>query len=90
VSIDADRMAGLRRRFIEAAAVRADEIAILLRQGDLDAVRAIAHGLAGRSGMFGFVELGMAALRVDEAETSDVPMRANELMDHLRRAAQAD
>jgi HPt (histidine-containing phosphotransfer) domain-containing protein len=88
VSLDDDRMAALRQRFIAAAAGQADEIEALLRQGELEGVRHLAHGLAGRSGMFGFVELGEAARRLDEAEAAFVALHAEELLRKLRRVTQ--
>ena len=87
MSLDADRMAALRQRFVDAAAGRADEIEALLRERDLEGVRHVAHGLAGRSGMFGFAELGETARRVDEAEAALLPMRAEELLSSLRQLA---
>ena len=88
MSLDDDRMAALRHRFIAAASGQADEIEALLRQGDLDGVRQAAHGLAGRSGLFGYVELGNIARRVDEAETASLSRHADELLAALRRLAQ--
>jgi HPt (histidine-containing phosphotransfer) domain-containing protein len=88
VSLDEDRMAALRQRFVAAASGQADEIETLLRRGDLEGVRRVAHGLAGRSGMFGFADLGETARRVDEAETASLTRHAEELLAALRRLAQ--
>lgn len=84
MSFDHDRMAALRRRFVGAASAQADEIEALLERSDLDGVRSLAHGLAGRSGMFGFHELGELARRVDEADTDALPSLAAELLAALR------
>ena len=88
MSMDEDRMAALRQRFVAAANEHADRIEALLRRGDLEGVRQVAHGLAGRSGMFGFVELGETARCVDEAEGVSVARHAGELLKALRRLAQ--
>jgi HPt (histidine-containing phosphotransfer) domain-containing protein len=88
VSLDEDRMAALRQRFVAATSGQADEIEALLQRGDLEAVRGLAHGLAGRSGMFGFAELGETARRVDEADAAALPALADELVASLRRLAQ--
>ena len=88
MSLDEDRMAALRQRFVAAASGQADEIEALLGRGDLEGVRRVAHGLAGRSGMFGFADLGETARRVDEAETASLTRHAEELLAALRRLAQ--
>lgn len=81
-------MAALRQRFVAAASGQADQLEALLRQGDIEGVRQIAHGLAGRSGMFGFDDLGQTARRVDEAEAAGLPAQADELLTALRQLAQ--
>lgn len=80
-------MAQLRQRFVDAAGDQADRIEALLRTGDVEGARRLAHGLAGRSGMFGFTELGEAARRVDEAEPAVLPAQAEELLARLRTLA---
>lgn len=87
MSFDEDRMAALRQRFVAAASAQADEIEALLRKGDLEGVRQVAHGLAGRSGMFGFTDLGETARRVDEAEAASLSSHAEDLLAALRRLA---
>ena len=76
VSLAAVRLAALRQRFVASAAGQADEIETRLRNGDVEGVRHLAHSLAGRSGMFGFAELGESARRVDEADAPSVPVHA--------------
>lgn len=78
-------MAALRQRFVAAASGQADEIEALLQRGDLEGARQVAHGLAGRSGMFGFADLGETARRVDEADTATLPRHAKKLLAALRR-----
>ena len=80
-------MAQLRQRFVDAAGDQADRIEALLRTGDVEGARQLAHGLAGRSGMFGFNELGEAARRVDEAEAAALPAQAEKLLARLRTLA---
>jgi len=88
VSFDHDRMAALRERFVAAAGGQASELAALLQADDFEGARQLAHGLAGRSGMFGFAELGECARRVDEAGPQAVRRHAEELLAALRRLAQ--
>ena len=88
MSLDSDKMAALRQRFLASAAEQAERIEALLEAGDLEGVRALAHSLAGRSGMFGFVELGELARDVDEAEAEGLPERARALLAGLGGVAQ--
>ncbi len=81
-------MAALRERFVASAADQAEQIAALLGSGDLEGVRALAHSLAGRSGMFGFAELGEIARLVDEAEPATLPDRARDLLAALEGVSQ--
>jgi HPt (histidine-containing phosphotransfer) domain-containing protein len=83
-----DRMAQLRQRFMRAAHGHADALESLLAQNDLEAARQLAHGLAGRSGMFGFGELGETARRVDEVSAAELPGYARELVAALRALPQ--
>ena len=62
----AGRMGALRERFVASAAGEADTLAEAGASGRWSEVRAIAHGLAGRAGMFGFPEVGAAALALEE------------------------
>lgn len=84
------KLAVLRERFHAMAEGEAAELEQALRLGDLEAVRRRAHGLAGRSGMFGFDELGALALAADEAQLADLPGRAIDLIAALRRLDQGD
>lgn len=83
-------MAALQARFTASLAPLAEEIEASLMRRDLQAVRETAHSLAGRSGMFGFVELGEIARQVDEAEDCALPELAEALVAALRRAGQED
>jgi HPt (histidine-containing phosphotransfer) domain-containing protein len=88
MSLDDDRMAALRQRFVAAAGEQAERIAALLDAGDLEGVRQLAHSLAGRSGMFGFADLGELARLADEADAEALPDRARDLVAALRGVAQ--
>ena len=88
MSVDGDRMAALRQRFVASAGDQAERIEASLGTGDLDDVRALAHSLAGRSGMFGFPELGEIARHVDEADLAALPDCARALLAALRSVAQ--
>jgi HPt (histidine-containing phosphotransfer) domain-containing protein len=88
MSLDGERMAALRGRFVAAAGEQADMIAAALQGGDLEAARALAHGLAGRSGLFGFAALGELARLADEADAVALPGRARELVAALRQVSQ--
>lgn len=82
------KMAELRARFLADAAERADALEQLTASGDFEAGRAIAHGLAGRAGMFGFDEIGALALAAEEAAPAELPARLDELQRGLRSLAQ--
>ena len=88
MSLDDDRMAALRQRFVAAAGEQAEQIEALLQAGDLAAVRQLAHSLAGRSGMFGFADLGDLARLADEADSNALPVRGRALVAALRGVAQ--
>lgn len=87
MSLD-DRMAALRGRFVASAGEQAEQIAALLEAGDHEGVRALAHSLAGRSGMFGFAKLGEIARQVDEADAAAMPDRARALLAALESLVQ--
>jgi len=88
VSFDTEKMAALQQRFVASVGDHAERIETLLDGGDLEGVRVLAHGLAGRSGMFGFAELGEMARQVDEADPATLGDRAHELLAALRRVSQ--
>lgn len=91
MSLDTDRMAALRQRFIASVGDQADQIEAFLASDDIEGARGIAHGLAGRSGLFGFAELGEIAREADEADEADPSAfrhRAHELLAALRSVAQ--
>ena len=83
-----DRMQALRNRFAASTIEHADRLEELLQAGDLSGIRSLAHGLAGRSGMFGFDELGKTALAADEADDRSLSGAAWELIGELRRVGQ--
>lgn len=88
MSFDRDKMAALRQRFVASVGEQSERIGALLEVGDIDGVRALAHSLAGRSGMFGFPELGEIARAVDEADEAVLPDRARTLLAALRSLSQ--
>ena len=88
MSLDTDRMTALRQRFIASVGDQADQIEAFLASDDIEGARGIAHGLAGRSGLFGFAELGEIAREADEADPSAFRHRAHELLAALRSVAQ--
>lgn len=81
-------MATLRDRFVSAAGGQAEALEHCLAAGDLAEVRRIAHGLAGRAGMFGFDRIGELALVADEADNAVLPERAAILIATLRALIQ--
>ena len=87
MTLDPEKMLALRRRFVAAAGGQADQLDRLLQQGDYEGVRSIAHGLAGRSGMFGFSELGETAREVDEADVAAILEPTRKLLNALRQLA---
>jgi HPt (histidine-containing phosphotransfer) domain-containing protein len=86
--LDGDKMAALRQRFVASVGDQAERIEASLAAGDLEGLRALAHSLAGRSGLFGFPALGELARRVDQADPATLPDRAHELLAALRSVAQ--
>lgn len=62
-----ERFTRLQARFAAQAAHEATELERLAAAGDWDGVRTLAHGLAGRAGMFGHRDVGAIALEVEEA-----------------------
>jgi HPt (histidine-containing phosphotransfer) domain-containing protein len=81
-------MAQFRSRFVAAAAGEAGELEQLLQAGDHAGVRRIAHGLAGRAGMFGFHELGETARSADEADDDSLLPHGRRLLEELRALGQ--
>lgn len=84
----ADRMAQLRARFAGNAAGEADAIEDALSRGEDDEVRRLAHGLAGRSGMFGYDDLGEIAREAEEADAGNLRSMSERLIAALREVAQ--
>jgi HPt (histidine-containing phosphotransfer) domain-containing protein len=62
-----DRLAQLRTRFAAQARREATDIERLAAGGDWRGIRDLAHGLAGRAGMFGYGAIGEIARDVEEA-----------------------
>lgn len=86
MSLDGDKMAALRERFSASLAEQTERLPALLEAGDLDGLRALAHSLAGRAGMFGFPELGEIARQADEADPAALPDHARVLLAAARAA----
>lgn len=81
------RMQALRNRFVAAAPGEADALQQARFSADWDEARRIAHGLAGRSGMFGYHGLGETALALEEsidAATGDPEALLRKLVAELR------
>jgi HPt (histidine-containing phosphotransfer) domain-containing protein len=70
------RMAALRERFVERARADAAALRTAAQDGDMAALRQLAHGLAGNAGLFGHAELGQAArtleIAIDQPDSGDV------------------
>jgi HPt (histidine-containing phosphotransfer) domain-containing protein len=62
-----ERMQALRARFVGQACAEADHIEEYARRGDWRGVRDLAHGIAGRAGMFGFSTLSEEACVLENA-----------------------
>lgn len=62
-------MAELRARFRGRIVLERARLLDLVQAGDLhgDAIRALAHNLAGAGGSFGYPEISRAAMRIDDA-----------------------
>jgi HPt (histidine-containing phosphotransfer) domain-containing protein len=61
-----DPLGPLRARFQARAAIEATALAEALAGGEAVEVERIAHGLAGAAGLFGFADVGAAAIAVDQ------------------------
>lgn len=66
----ADPLADLRNEFRRRAA--RDRVALMqcLDADDVEQIERIVHGLAGSAGMFGFSDVGAAALTIDDVFAS--------------------
>lgn len=60
-----DPLAPLRPRFCERARGDADALEAALAETDHVRIEALAHGLAGAAGLFGFTDMGGLAKRID-------------------------
>lgn len=65
-----DPLAALRAEFRIRAVEDRATLEQALAVGDDDRVERVAHGLAGSAGLFGFTDIGAAALAVDEGFAS--------------------
>lgn len=63
----------LRRTFHAQLPERITEMGALLRDGDIAAVQAIAHRIAGQGGTFGLPEISEAAAAVEDAGPDELP-----------------
>lgn len=86
--MSADSLAELRGRFCERARGDADALEIALAASDAERIEALAHGLAGAAGLFGFTEIGQMAKAIDgrfaEGETP-APAQIQALIGTIRR-----
>ena len=74
----ADPLAALRAEFVVRAAGDRAALIDAVAAGDLDRTEQVAHGLAGSAGLFGFNEVGAAALAVDDGFASGRGLDAEE------------
>ncbi|MHA6316311.1 Hpt domain-containing protein [Altererythrobacter sp. CAU 1778] len=86
------RMAELARRFAARAGAERAGLSQALAAGDGKAVRDRAHKLAGIAAMFGYPEIGEAALALEIAAENgeDLSVAARELDDRLAELDPAD
>jgi HPt (histidine-containing phosphotransfer) domain-containing protein len=75
-----DRLAALRARFLARAADDRAALATAQKANDREAIRRIAHGLAGAAGVFGFADISAAARAVEEAGEDDIRSRLAHLL----------
>ena len=80
------KIAELAARFCERAATERLAIADALADEDRTRIADLAHKLAGNAGMFGYPEIGEAALQLEEAAEggSDMTNSAERLLALLR------
>lgn len=83
----ARRLAELGAVFRAELPVRFAEMRAAATAGDLEAVRAIAHQLAGRGGTFGAPEVTTAARAAEEASAADLPAALDALALVVEREA---
>lgn len=62
-----DKMAELRHRFVARGPAMLEELRGALAAQDREAVRGLAHRLAGNAGMFGFPRVSEAAAELESA-----------------------
>ncbi|RZJ43184.1 MAG: hypothetical protein EON86_05750 [Brevundimonas sp.] len=73
-----DPLAALRLRFRERALSDADGLASALQHSNEQDIEALAHGLAGAAGLFGFSEIGRQAKDIDgQFAAGDRPARSD-------------
>ena len=84
------RFEAVKKRFASKAGQEATQLQQLRDSGDWHGVRDIAHGLAGRAGMFGHGDLGELARAVEEGiESGHEPSeRLTDLIACLQALAQ--
>lgn len=76
-----DPLAKLRVRFCERARGDADGLAAALADSDHLRIEALAHGLAGAAGLFGFADIGVRAKRIDSLYAESETPSATEIED---------
>ena len=80
------KLAALKAKFLALGLQRADALEAALAAGDRDEVKAIAHGISGTAGMFGFTDIGRSAARLEAIifEGGDPQEQARSLIAALR------
>jgi HPt (histidine-containing phosphotransfer) domain-containing protein len=61
-----EKLDDLRQRFADRAPAQAAQLRAAVEAGDVEAVAALAHKLAGIAGMVGYPQIGEASLDVEE------------------------
>jgi HPt (histidine-containing phosphotransfer) domain-containing protein len=89
------RLADLRRRFLERTRKERMQLASACQTIDREELRRVSHGLAGSAGIFGFADLGRSAQTLEEAIYRDagngeIRALAEELIALLDRTDQLD
>ncbi|WP_420471484.1 Hpt domain-containing protein [Brevundimonas sp. FT23042] len=74
-----DPLAPIRKRFRERALADADALAGALAAGDAVQIEALAHGLAGAAGIFGFTEISDRAKALDARFAEGRPLSPPEV-----------
>jgi len=84
-----ERLEALRHAFRRRAAEEHGRLVETLAAGDFEAVRTIAHSLAGAGGVFGFPEISEAAGAVEDADDERIRAIAEPLLNLLNYTARS-